>query len=96
MPDAPAIDDELRGYLKELVQAQQSGRHQPVMGFAPARGRKVWVMALDDGKETSLCEGITPGQLRSLAAAGLMSVTTPRSSWRLRLRPAAFEAVPTS
>ncbi|BAM02451.1 hypothetical protein [Phycisphaera mikurensis] len=93
MTDTPLPDDELRGFLREMVEAQQSGKHEPVMGFAPARGRRVWVKAAEGGEETPLCEGITPKQLRALAAAGLMSVTTPRSYWRLRLRPAAFDAV---
>ncbi len=92
MPDMPTLDDDLRGFLKEMVEAQQSGKYEPAMGFAPARGRKVWVKAIEGGEETSLCESITTKQLRSLDAAGLMSVTTPRSHWRLRLRPAAFEA----
>ncbi len=93
MPETPSLSGELRGHLKEMVQAQRSGTYEPVMGFAPARGRKVWVKSVEGGEETSLCEGITIEQLRALDAAGLMSVTTPRSHWRLRLRPAAFAAV---
>ena len=93
MTDASTLSEELRGHLQEMVKAQQSGRYEPVMGFAPARGRKVWVKSVEGGEETSLCEGITIEQLRSLDAAGLMSVTTPRSHWRLGLRPAAFAAV---
>lgn len=93
MPEAPPLPDELRGHLREMVEAQQSGKYQQVMGFAPARGRRVWVQAAGGKEEFALCEGVEPAQLRALAAAGLLTVNTPRSHWRLRLRPEAFEAV---
>ena len=93
MPEAYAIDDELRGHLKRLVEAQRSGKYAPAMGFARQQGLKVWAKPVEGGDEEVVCEGITTEQLRALGAAGLLSVTTPRSYWRLRLRPAAFEAV---
>lgn len=93
MSDTPSLDPELRGFLSALVTAQRSGKYQPAMGFARRRGLKVWAKPVGGGDEEVVCEGITTDQLRSLDAAGLMSVTTPRSYWRLRLRPAAFEAV---
>lgn len=92
MTENSLLNDELRGFLKQLVEAQRSGRYEPAMGFAAARGRGVWAKRIEGGEEEKLCEGISPQQLRVLGAAGLLSITTPRSYWRLRLRPAAFEA----
>ena len=92
MADAPALDDELRGHLTALVKAQRTGRYDPAMGYARQRGMQVWAKRIEGGDEEAVHDGVTPEQLRELGAAGYLSITRPRSYWRLRLRPAAFEA----
>ena len=92
MSDAPSLSDELRRHLACLVKAQRSGKYAPAMGYARQRGMQVWAKPVEGGGEEAVCDGVTPEQLRKLGAAGLLSITRPRSYWRLRLRPAAFEA----
>ena len=92
MPDSANLSDKVRGHLEAMVEAQRSGRYEPAMGFARQKGLAVIVKEVEGGDQERICEGITTKDLRALDAAGLMSVTTPRSYWRLRLRPAAFGA----
>lgn len=87
------MDSQLLTYLKELVAAQQSGRYLDQMGYVPSRKMCVTLRKQEGGGHDQACEGITRSQLRKLEGLKLMSINSPRSSWVLRLRPAAFEAV---
>ncbi len=87
------MDAQLTAFVKELVAASQSGKYDEQMGFVP--GRKLCINARHKGGETydEFCQGITAAQLRKLEGAKLISINSPRSSWTIKLRPAAFDAV---
>jgi hypothetical protein len=88
MPDLP---DPLKIYVAELVERQQTGQYQALMGYTPSRGKHVHLKPIENGGEkATACEGITRTDLRKLEAAGLISINTPRSTWAVKLRPAAY------
>ncbi|MEM8782446.1 MAG: hypothetical protein AAGE65_06260 [Planctomycetota bacterium] len=85
------IADPLKAYVQELVKLQQTGKYYPHMGYTPSRGLCLFLKAQEGDDHATACDGITRQDLRKLKRAGLISVTTPRSTWRVRLRLAAFD-----
>ncbi len=88
----PDLSDTLKAYVAELVKLQQTGQYRDLMGYAPNLGKHVHLTAKEGNQTTTACEGITRPDLRKLEGAGLISVNTPRSTWTVKLRPAAFGA----
>lgn len=85
------LSDTLQGYVKQLVEKQRTGQFEELMGYSPHLGMYVILKSKVDGQETTAAEGITRQDLRKIGAAGWISVNTPRSTWAIKLRPAAFE-----